>query len=98
MAVGAHGVVSVASNVIPHEVARMVRTYSTGNTSLALKLHEKYYPLFKDLFVETNPGPVKAALALLGQMEDEMRLPMVPISDASRARLRKTMQAVGILK
>lgn len=98
MSVGAHGVVSVASNVIPHEVARMVRTYSQGNTSLALKIHDKYYPLFKDLFVETNPAPVKAALAMMGMMENEFRLPLVPISAASREKLKKTMKAVGLLK
>src|SRR6266498_4132359 len=84
MAVGANGVVSVASNVIPREVAHMVRAYSTGNTSLALKLHEKFYPLFKDLFIETNPCPVKAALAMMGMMNDEFRLPLVPISAANR--------------
>ncbi len=98
MAVGAHGVVSVASNVIPHEVARMVRTYAQGNHSLALKIHEKFYPLFKDLFIETNPAPVKAALAMMGMMADEFRLPIVPISAASREKLRKTMKAVGLLK
>jgi len=98
LAVGAHGVVSVASNVIPHEVSRLVRTYQRGNTSLALKIHEKYYALFKDLFVETNPAPVKAALALLGQLEEELRLPLVPISAGSREKLRKTMKAVGLLK
>ncbi|MCO5052395.1 MAG: 4-hydroxy-tetrahydrodipicolinate synthase [Verrucomicrobiae bacterium] len=98
MAVGAQGVVSVASNVIPHEVARMVRTYQRGNASLALKMHEKYYALFKDLFIETNPAPVKAALALLGQMDEELRLPMIPISASSRDKLKKTMKAVGLLK
>jgi len=98
MSVGAHGVVSVASNVIPHEVARMVRTYSQGNTSLALKIHDKYYPLFKDLFVETNPAPVKAALAMMGMVENEFRLPLVPISASSREKLKKTMKAVGLLR
>jgi 4-hydroxy-tetrahydrodipicolinate synthase len=98
MSVGAHGVVSVASNVIPHEVVRMVRAFASGNASLALKLHEKFYPVFKDLFIESNPGPVKAALAMLGMMEDELRLPMVPISTASRDKLRKTLKAVGVLK
>jgi 4-hydroxy-tetrahydrodipicolinate synthase len=98
MAVGAHGVVSVASNVIPRDVAHMVRAYASGNTSLALKLHEKFYPLFKDLFIETNPGPVKAALAMLGMMDDEFRLPLVPISAASREKLRKTMKGCGVLK
>jgi len=98
MAVGAQGVVSVASNVIPREVAHMVRAYRTGNFSLALKLHEKYYPIFKDLFIETNPGPVKAALAMMGMMEDEFRLPMVTISSASREKLQKTLKACGVLK
>jgi len=98
MAVGAHGVVSVASNIIPREVAHMVRAYSSGNTSLALKLHEKYYPIFKDLFIETNPCPVKAALAMMGTMEDEFRLPLVPLSAASRDKLRKTLKHCGVLK
>jgi 4-hydroxy-tetrahydrodipicolinate synthase len=98
MAVGAHGVVSVASNVIPREVAHMVRAYTTGNTSLALKLHEKFYPLFKDLFIETNPAPVKAALATMGLMQDEFRLPLVPISPVNREKLRKTMKACGVLR
>ena len=98
MAVGAQGVVSVASNVIPREVAHLVRAYSTGNHSLALKLHEKFYPVFKDLFIETNPGPVKAALAMMGMMEDEIRLPLVPITAASREKLRKTLKACGVLK
>lgn len=98
MAVGAHGVISVASNVIPREVAHMVRAYATGNTSLALKLHDKFYPLFKDLFIETNPCPVKAALAMMGLLEEDFRLPLVRISAASREKLRKTMKASGILK
>lgn len=98
MAVGAHGVVSVASNVIPRDVAHMVRAYSTGNFSLALKLHEKFYALFKDLFIETNPSPVKAALAMMGVMEDEFRLPIVPIGSDSREQLKKTLKACGVLK
>jgi len=98
MAVGAHGIISVASNVIPREVAHMVRAYATGNTSLALKLHDKFYPLFKDLFIETNPCPVKAALAMMGLLEEDFRLPLVRISAASREKLRKTMKACGILK
>src|SRR5439155_4383224 len=67
MALGARGVVSVASNIVPGEVSRMVRAFAAGKPALALKLHEKFYPLFKDLFLETNPVPVKAALAMLGQ-------------------------------
>jgi 4-hydroxy-tetrahydrodipicolinate synthase len=98
MAVGAQGVVSVASNVIPRQVADMVGAYAKGQTAAALKLHEKYYPLFKDLFIETNPQPVKAALAMMGQIEDESRLPMVPMSAKNREVLRRTMRTCGILK
>jgi len=67
-------------------------------TSLALKLHEKYYPIFKDLFIETNPCPVKAALAMMGLMDDEFRLPLVSISAASREKLKKTLKHCGVLK
>ena len=98
MAVGAQGVISVVSNVIPRQVAQMVKAYAAGKTGAALKLHQKYYPLFKDLFIETNPVPVKAALAMLGQIEEEYRLPLVPLSAKNREVLRATMKAVGLLK
>ena len=98
MAVGAQGVISVASNVIPRQVAQMVKAYAAGKTRAALKLHQQYYPLFKDLFIETNPVPVKAALAMLGQIEEEYRLPLVPLSPKNREILRATMKAVGVLK
>jgi len=98
MAVGASGVVSVASNIIPREIAGMVRAFSTHKPELALKLHDKYYPLFKDLFIETNPSPVKAALAMMGMMEEEFRLPLVPMGVKNRHTLKATMKACGILK
>ena len=98
MAVGAHGVISVASNVIPRQVSEMVNAFASGKIQSALKLHEKYYPLFKDLFIETNPCPVKAALAMLGQIEEEFRLPLVPITAKSREALRATMKKCGLLK
>ncbi len=98
MAVGARGVISVASNVIPREVAQMVKAYAQGKFSTALKLHEKYYPVFKDLFLETNPVPVKAALAMMGQLEEEYRLPLVPMSKSNRDVLRATLKKCGVLK
>lgn len=97
MAVGAQGVVSVASNVIPGPVSQMVQAFASGDLKNAGKLHAQYYSLFKDLFVETNPVPVKAALALLGQIEEEYRLPLVPLSDASRKILKATLEEVGLL-
>ena len=98
MSVGATWVISVASNLIPREVSHMVRAFATGKPAVALKLHEKYYPLFKDLFVETNPTPVKAALVMLGLIQDEVRLPLVSISPASGKVLRATLKKCGVLK
>lgn len=98
MAVGAQGVISVASNVIPRQVAGMVRDFASGRTKAALRTHEKYFALFKDLFIETNPCPVKAALAMMGVMEEELRLPLVRIGTRSRETLWKTLKAVGVLR
>jgi len=98
MAVGAQGVISVASNVIPREVTQMVNAFAHGQIRKASQLHAKFYPLFKDLFIETNPVPVKAALAMMGLMAEEYRLPLVPLSAVNRAKLRATLKACGILK
>lgn len=96
MSVGAQGVVSVASNVIPKAVSTMVRAFAAGDVKAAQRLHAKYYPLFKDLFIETNPVPVKAALAMQGLMAEEYRLPLVPMAAGNRDKLAKTLRAVGI--
>jgi len=98
MAVGAQGVISVASNVIPRQVVQMVRAFAAGQPKAALELHQKHYPLFKDLFIETNPVPVKAALAMLGQIQEEYRLPLVPLSPKNRQTLQATLIACGLLK
>jgi 4-hydroxy-tetrahydrodipicolinate synthase len=98
MSVGADGVISVASNVIPKEVSNMVRAFAEGRPAAALKIHAKFFPLFRNLFVEANPGPVKAALAMLGQMEDELRLPLVSIEAKNRELIRATLRECGILK
>jgi 4-hydroxy-tetrahydrodipicolinate synthase len=98
MAVGAQGVISVASNVAPREVATMVNTFAKGDVRRAQQLHHRLYPLFKDLFIETNPVPVKAALAMLGLIEEDYRLPLVRMSAANRATLKAAMKAAGVLK
>ena len=98
MAVGAEGVISVASNIIPRQIAKMVNTFAAGNSTEALKLHQKYYPVFKDLFIETNPVPAKAALAMQGKCAEEYRLPLCKMSAANRAQLARTLKACGILK
>jgi 4-hydroxy-tetrahydrodipicolinate synthase len=98
MAVGAQGVISVASNVIPREVAQLVGAFARGDARRASRLHAKFYPVFQDLFIETNPVPVKAALAMMGLIAEEYRLPLVKMSDANRAKLKATLQACGLLK
>jgi 4-hydroxy-tetrahydrodipicolinate synthase len=98
LAVGADGVISVASNVIPRQVAQMVAAFQRGQIRKAAQLHAKLYPLFKDLFIETNPVPVKAALAMLGLIAEEYRLPLVPMSTVNRAKLRVTLKGCGVLK
>ncbi len=98
MAVGAQGVISVASNLIPREVSRMVEAFASGKVAEAQKLHAKFYSLFKDLFLETNPIPVKAALAMMGMVQEEYRLPLVPMSATNKETLRATMKRVGVLK
>jgi len=98
MAAGAQGVISVASNVVPHEVARMVRAFDAGKIKEAIRLHQKLYPLFKDLFLESNPVPVKAALAMLELIVEEYRLPLVPMSAKNRETLRATLRVCGVLK
>ncbi|HVU26334.1 MAG TPA: 4-hydroxy-tetrahydrodipicolinate synthase [Verrucomicrobiae bacterium] len=98
MAVGAQGVVSVASNVIPKEVSQMVEAFARGNAKKAQQLHEKFYPLFKDLFIETNPTPVKAALAMMKLIEEEYRLPLVPMNPKNWDVLRTTLKRTGVLE
>jgi len=98
MAVGATGVVSVASNIIPRAVSQMVSAFAAGKIAVAQKLHHRYYPLFKDLFIETNPIPIKAALAMMGEIEEEYRLPLVPMSPQNRKQLADTLRASGLLR
>jgi len=98
LAVGAQGVISVATNIIPKQVSTMVRCYNSGKVDEAQALHLRYYQLFKDLFVETNPIPVKAAMAMLGMIEEEYRLPLCRIGNKNREVLRSAMEKSGILK
>jgi len=97
MSVGAAGVISVASNVIPKEVTDMVHAALKGDFERAGRIHAKLFPLFKDLFIETNPIPVKAALAMMGQIEETYRLPLVPMSETNKTQLRKTLESLKLL-
>jgi len=93
MAVGAVGVVSVASNLFPVEVCALVRACESSDFKSAETLHRKLFPLFKDLFIEPNPVPAKTALAWRGAMSAEVRLPLCEMTEANQARLRKTLEA-----
>src|SRR5207302_1864910 len=93
MAVGAAGVVSVASNLLPAEVCALVRACESGDFKSAATLHRKLLPLFKDLFIEPNPVPVKTALGWRGAISAEVRLPLCEMTDANQTRLRKTLEA-----
>ena len=97
MAVGAKGVISVASNIIPAEMKAMVDAFAAGNVQEALELHLKYYCLFRDQFIETNPIPIKTALAMAGIINEEFRLPLCEISEANRAKLAASLKRCGIL-
>jgi 4-hydroxy-tetrahydrodipicolinate synthase len=97
MAVGAVGVVSVASNVIPRQIAEMVNVFLAGRSADALKIHLRYFQLFKDLFIESNPIQVKTALYLMGMIENEFRLPMCEIGKANQGKLHETIAALKLV-
>jgi 4-hydroxy-tetrahydrodipicolinate synthase len=96
MSVGGKGVISVASNLIPADVTAMTHAALAGDWDQAREIHFRLYPLFRGLFVETNPIPVKAALAMLGRIAEEYRLPMCVMGEANRAKLLASMRAAGI--
>jgi 4-hydroxy-tetrahydrodipicolinate synthase len=97
MAIGGKGVISVASNVAPADMAALVDAAASGDMAQARSLHHKLTPLIDALFVETNPVPVKAALKLMGRIDDEVRLPLSRLSDANLDKLRGVMKAYGLI-
>jgi len=94
LSVGAVGVVSVASNLFPVEVSQLVSFYREGKAEEARRIHQQFYPLFKDLFIEPNPVPVKTVLGWRGLMSPECRLPLSPMSQPNEEQLRKTLAAL----
>src|SRR3954471_11457004 len=93
MAVGASGVVSVASNLIPSEVCALVAAFQKGDAAAAEKMHRRLFPLMRDLFLEPNPVPVKTALEWRGLMSAACRLPLCEMTEGNRGRLRQTLTA-----
>ncbi len=97
LSVGAQGVISVASNIIPEIMVKMVRAALDGNWADAKELHLAHHKLMSDLFIDTNPLPVKAAMAMLGTCEEVYRLPLCEMTDDLRDKLRLTLQSAGLL-
>ena len=96
-AVGAKGVISVVSNVIPADFCAMWDAFAAGDWKRAQALHYKTYPFSEGLFVESNPIPVKCALAMLGKIADEIRPPLYPMAGANREKVRKLLTDYGLL-
>ena len=98
MAVGGRGVISVVSNEIPKEMAQMVEAAERNDFAAARAIHARIMPLMQINFVESNPGPVKAAMAMMGLLEETFRLPMVPIKPESKAKVEAVVKTLGLLK
>ena len=97
MALGADGIVSVASNEVPDQMARLADLALAGKWEEARALHYRLLPLMEVNFIESSPGPVKAAMAMMGLLEEQFRLPLVPVKDASRARVREVLDGLSLL-
>ena len=98
IALGAEGIVSVASNEIPDLMSRMTELALAGKWDEARALHYRILPLMEINFIESSPGPVKAAMAMMGLLEENFRLPLVPIQEKSRARIREVINELGLLE
>ncbi len=97
MAVGAKGVVSVAANVAPADTAALCRLAAAGDYEGARKIHYKLLPLFKGLFIETNPMPVKAALASMGLIQNVLRLPLVPLTESRQPEIDAILKDLALI-
>ena len=97
IALGADGIVSVVSNEAPDLMANLTESALRGEWEAARQLHYRLLPLMEANFIESNPGPVKAALAAMGLLEEHFRLPLVPVQEQTRARVRAVLGPLGLL-
>jgi 4-hydroxy-tetrahydrodipicolinate synthase len=97
LTLGGKGVISVISNVAPADMAGLVDAFEAGDLQKARALHDKMVPLIDALFIETNPTPVKAALALMGKIQGDVRLPLFRMSEANQGKLKQVMQNYGLI-
>jgi 4-hydroxy-tetrahydrodipicolinate synthase len=98
IALGAQGIVSVASNEVPDLMSRMTNFALEGKWDEARELHYRILPLMEVNFIESSPGPVKAAMAIMGLLEENFRLPLVPVTEKSRQRIREVLSELGVLQ
>ena len=97
MSIGGSGVISVTSNIVPGKVAAMYNAFAKGDIATAMGIHHDLFVLHQAMFMESNPIPVKTALALMGRMTDEMRLPLCPLTDEHLERLKNVLASKGLL-
>jgi 4-hydroxy-tetrahydrodipicolinate synthase len=97
MAIGAKGVITVTANIVPRDMAAMVDAFAAGKLDEATRLHYRLYPLSTALFYETNPIPVKEALAMMGKIQPELRLPLCPMSADNRDKLARALKDYGLI-
>jgi 4-hydroxy-tetrahydrodipicolinate synthase len=98
IALGAEGIIAVVSNEVPDPMVRMTELALQGNWPAARELHYRLLPLMEANFIESNPGPVKAAMALMGLLEETFRLPLVPVQEKTKTRMRDVLQQLGALQ
>lgn len=96
LGLGGVGAVSVASNILPGDISNLVHSYLEGDTQKARKLHYRYLPLFRSLFIETNPGPVKAAMDMLGRPAGKPRSPLVEANEDTKKKLSEVLNDLGL--
>ena len=97
LSIGGKGVISVVANIVPQDTADMVSAWEVGDIAKAQDLYFRLLPLCQAMFYETNPVPVKTSLALMGKIQDELRLPLAPMAPANREKLKKALQGYGLV-
>jgi len=97
LSIGGVGVISVTGNIVPKDIKQMITAFQNGDIKTACKLHYKLWPLHEALFLETNPIPVKAALALMGMIDGEIRLPLTVVSETNSKNIENALSDYGLL-
>ncbi len=96
LSIGACGVVSVSSNLFPRAMVEIQKAYDAGQARKAAEIHQKFYPLFRDLFIDSNPVPVKHAMSVAGWCDSRLRLPLIPLTSALQEKLAISLKRCGI--